>query len=188
MVKTVNDARVAVVSGDFQSLSAQDIKDADSSYCGAQLIFTGLPENCSTEVIEKMVYTIVICSVEQIDSVKSGLLKCYDSTEVAYAYDKSAQPDKQTDGLLTPAVKGIVVGHWSQDGQLSHKQINQGHHNLFGCSEGDDSLQRELIETFSHDASTIIDATQSGSMHGCCQPEKKSCCNLYRCQPSARVF
>ncbi|XP_064394263.1 uncharacterized protein LOC135341587 isoform X2 [Halichondria panicea] len=178
MVKTVNDARVAVVSGDFQSLSAQDIKDADSSYCGAQLIFTGLPENCSTEVIEKMVYTsrqlnyssstlkfftlVVICSVEQIDSVKSGLLKCYDSTEVAYAYDKSAQPDKQTDGLLTPAVKGIVVGHWSQDGQLSHKQINQGHHNLFGCSEGDDSLQRELIETFSHDASTIIDATQSG--------------------------
>ena len=44
MVKTVNDARVPVVSGDFQSLSAQDIKDADSSYCGAQLIFTGLPE------------------------------------------------------------------------------------------------------------------------------------------------
>ena len=44
MVKTVNDARVAVVNGDFQSLSAQDIKDADSSYCGAQLIFTGLPE------------------------------------------------------------------------------------------------------------------------------------------------
>ena len=72
--------------------------------------------------------------------------------------------DKQTDGLLTPVVKGIVVGHWSQDGQLSHEQINQGHHNLFGCSEGDDSLQRELIETFSHDASTIIDATQSGKL------------------------
>ncbi len=61
-------------------------------------------------------------------------------------------------------MKGIVVGHWSQDGQLSHKQINQGHHNLFRCSEGDDSLQRELIETFSHDASTIIDATQSGKL------------------------
>ena len=65
-------------------------------------------QNCDTEAIEKVAYTsrqlnsastslkfftlVVICQVKQLDHVKSGVLKCFDSTEVAYAYDKSAQP------------------------------------------------------------------------------------------------
>ncbi len=44
MVKTVKDARVAILIGSFESLSAQDVKDVDPSYSGAQLIFTDLPE------------------------------------------------------------------------------------------------------------------------------------------------
>ena len=55
------------------------------------MVYTSRQLNYSSSTL-KFFTLVVICSVEQIDSVKSGLLKCYDSTEVAYAYDKSAQP------------------------------------------------------------------------------------------------
>lgn len=34
---------------------------------------------------------VVLCSLDQMDLVKTALLKCFDSVEIAYAYNKSAQ-------------------------------------------------------------------------------------------------
>ena len=66
--------------------------------------------------------------------------------------------------LLTPALKAIVVGHWSQDGNLERKHINKVHHNVFTYEPDDDSLLCELITTFSYDGQTIVDATETGKL------------------------
>ena len=69
------------------------------------------------------------------------------------------------DTLLTPALKGIVVGHWSQVGTLERKHINKDHHNVFIYNPENDSLQHELVSTFSYDGQTVIDATESGKLY-----------------------
>ena len=66
------------------------------------------------------------------------------------------------DSLLTPALKGIVVGYWSQEGKPPN-QLNESHHNVF-TQDGDSdlcALKQELIITFTHDGQTVIDATGS---------------------------
>ena len=70
--------------------------------------------------------------------------------------------DDQADCILRPALTGIVVGYWSQDGKPLPLQINTKHHNVFMYSRDDGSLYEELITTFSYDGSTIIEATESG--------------------------
>ena len=60
--------------------------------------------------------------------------------------------------LLTPALKGIVVGHWSQDGKLSPEHIAKRHHDIFIYKE-EEQLIKQLVETFTYDGQTIIDAT-----------------------------
>jgi hypothetical protein len=67
--------------------------------------------------------------------------------------------------LLTPALKGIVIGYWSQVGTLEREHINTDHHNVFIYDSENDSLQHELISTFSYDGQTVIDATESGMLH-----------------------
>ena len=55
---------------------------------------------------------------------------------------------------------GLVVGFWSQDGKPSSRHISEDHHNVFMHTD-QDSLHRQLITTFSHDGSTVVDATES---------------------------
>ena len=64
--------------------------------------------------------------------------------------------------LLTPALRAIVIGYWSQEGKPPNK-LGASHHNVF-TQDGDDSclLKLELINTFTHDGHTVIDATGSG--------------------------
>ena len=61
--------------------------------------------------------------------------------------------------LLTPALKGIVVGHWCQDGVL---HINEANRNVFVHMPDDDSFHHEIVITFSYDGQTIVDATETG--------------------------
>ena len=64
--------------------------------------------------------------------------------------------------LLTPALSGIVIGYWSQEGKPPNR-LGEGHHNAF-AQDGDNpcALKQELITTFSHDGQIVIDATGSG--------------------------
>ena len=66
------------------------------------------------------------------------------------------------ESLLTPALSGIVIGYWSQEGKPPNK-LGESHHNVF-TQAGDNScaLKQELINTFTHDGQTVIDATGSG--------------------------
>ena len=64
-------------------------------------------QDCSVEELEGITYTsrqlnstssslqlfnlVVLCSLQQVESVKCAMLKCFDSVEVAYAYDKTAE-------------------------------------------------------------------------------------------------
>ena len=50
---------------------------------------------------------------------------------VAYGLVCFVRIGGKEDTLLTPALKGIVVGHWSQVGTLERKHINKDHHNVF---------------------------------------------------------
>ena len=66
-----------------------------------------VPQNCNSDTIEEIAYTsrqlnstsvslgfftlIMLCELEQLSDVKHAILKCYDSTETAYVYNKSAQ-------------------------------------------------------------------------------------------------
>ena len=63
---------------------------------------------------------------------------------------------------MSPALSGIVVGYWSEDGKPPNK-LNEGHHNVFAYDEDEDScaLQSALIKVFSHDGNTVVDATGS---------------------------
>ena len=64
--------------------------------------------------------------------------------------------------LLTPVLKGIGVGYWSQEGKPPI-QLYEIHHNVF-TKDGDGelcALKQELIITFTHDGQTVIDATGS---------------------------
>ncbi len=88
-------------------------------------------------------------------------------------------PGARTDRLLTPALKGIVVGRWSQDGKLRKEHVNGAHHNVFSYSADADSLQQELIKTFSYDGQTVIDATESGMLN-IAQDILKSVIKLFR--------
>ena len=65
-------------------------------------------QNCGIDTLERIAYTsrqlnstntslqffnlLILFGLEQIEEVKAALLKCFDSTEIAYAYNKSAQP------------------------------------------------------------------------------------------------
>ena len=63
--------------------------------------------------------------------------------------------------LLTPSLKGIVLGHWSQTGSLEANHLNEDHHNVF-TYDADDFLYSQLVTTFSFDGQTVVDATESG--------------------------
>ena len=82
--------------------------------------------------------------------------------------NKSSIPGEKTDGLLIPALMGIVVAYWSQDSELNQEHINGSHHNVFTYSDDFDSLLPGLIETFSFDGQTDIDATESGKLDMSC--------------------
>ena len=71
-------------------------------------------------------------------------------------------PTESDESLLTPALSGIVIGYWSQEGKPPNK-LGESHHNVFAL-DGDNScaLKLELINTFTHDGQTVIDATGSG--------------------------
>ena len=43
----------------------------------------------------------MLCSLQQVESVKCAMLKCFDSVEVAYAYDKTAEVLPAGEALLT---------------------------------------------------------------------------------------
>ena len=45
----------------------------------------------STSTSLQLFNLVVFCSLQQVELVKSALLKCFDSVEVAYAYDKTAE-------------------------------------------------------------------------------------------------
>ena len=74
----------------------------------------------------------------------------------------TTESGRSEESLLTPALRGIVVGYWSQEGKPPNK-LSANHHNVF-TQDGDDScaLKLELINTFTHDGHTVIDATGSG--------------------------
>ena len=64
-------------------------------------------QGCDVDLMQRVAYTcrqlnssstslrffnfVVLCCLEQIEDVKSVLLKCFDAAEITYAYDKSAQ-------------------------------------------------------------------------------------------------
>lgn len=64
-------------------------------------------QDCDSDIYEKIAYTsrqlnssstalpffnlVVLCDLQQVEPLKVAILKCFDSMEVAYAYDKSAQ-------------------------------------------------------------------------------------------------
>ena len=64
-----------------------------------------------------------------------------------------------------PALNGIVVAQWSQDGQLLTEHINKQHHNVF-THDSLDTLLLDIITTLSYDGQTLIDATESGKFEG----------------------
>ena len=48
----------------------------------------------------------------------------------------------------------MVVGHWSQDGELKEAHINGSHSNCFLVSDGNE--WETLIKTFSHNGQTML--------------------------------
>ncbi len=100
-------------------VAAKDIKDVDSVFSGASLIIAACSKVClflhsyhrgfnyhyiylhvkdglhlPTTKLDKQTSTAltclaVLCELEQAEMVKTGLMICFDSTEVAYHYDKS---------------------------------------------------------------------------------------------------
>ncbi|XP_064402226.1 uncharacterized protein LOC135347981 [Halichondria panicea] len=121
----------------------------------------------STNTALSYFHVAVLCKLEQAEMVKTGLMKCFDSAEIAYHYDKS-KPESPSvrDGKvgLTPCLEAIVIGHWSQSGKLlrDHQKCR---HNVF-CHNGldDETLTESIVETFTYSGQTVLDATESGSM------------------------
>ena len=66
----------------------------------------------------------------------------------------------ESENLLIPALKGIVVEYWSQDGASTPNRLYEDHQNVFMYDEesGSGDLQLALIKVFSH---TVVDATGS---------------------------
>ena len=62
--------------------------------------------------------------------------------------------------VFTPALMGMVIGHWAQDGQLHMDSHCCGHHhNVFICDCWE-SLINEIVFTFSFECQTVIDAIE----------------------------
>jgi len=55
----------------------------------------------STSTSLQLFNLVVLCSLQQVESVKCAMLKCFDSVEVAYAYDKTAEVLPAGEALLT---------------------------------------------------------------------------------------
>ena len=74
-----------------------------------------------------------------------------------YFYTCVGEPPDDN-GCLMPALEGIVIGHWSSDGK-SHPQqrVNGSHTNVFPYKDLTD-LKKQLIQVFSFDTQTVIDA------------------------------
>ena len=56
---------------------------------------------------------------------------------------------------MTNAIKGIIVAHWSEDGQVSPSHIRGEHSNAF-IYNSIDELYEELIQTFTFQGSNIL--------------------------------
>ena len=54
-------------------------------------------------------------------------------------------------------LEGIVIGHWSSDGKLHPQHINGTHGDVFKYDDLID-LKKQVIQVFSFDSQTVIDA------------------------------
>ena len=62
-----------------------------------------------------------------------------------------------TSSCLTPALHGIVIGYWAQDGKFNaHRHCIGQHHNLF-VGNGQTDLIKCIIEFFSFEGQSVID-------------------------------
>lgn len=69
-----------------------------------------------------------------------------------------------SDGVcLMPVLESIVIGHWSYDGQLHPEHINGTHGNIFRYEDRTD-LKKQLVQLFSFDAQTVIDADPTNGL------------------------
>ena len=62
-----------------------------------------------------------------------------------------------TGACLIPMLEGIVIGHWSCDGKLHPQHINGTHGDVFKYNDLVD-LKKQVIQLFSLDSQTVIDA------------------------------
>ena len=56
--------------------------------------------------------------------------------------------------MLEPAVTYIVIGHWSQEGDLKPAMVNGNFNNWFTTKDTHSGLEK--IETFSHYGQTVL--------------------------------
>ena len=54
-------------------------------------------------------------------------------------------------------LESIVIGHWPYDGQLHSQHMNGSHGNVFQFKD-EVHLKKQIIQLFSFDAQTVIDA------------------------------
>ena len=60
-------------------------------------------------------------------------------------------------------LESIVIGHGSYDGQLHPEHVNGTHGNIFRYEDRTD-LKKQLVQLFSFDAQTVIDADPTNGL------------------------
>ena len=54
-------------------------------------------------------------------------------------------------------MEAFVIGHWATDGTFHSDHINGVHHNVFPYKDKSD-LKRQIIQLFTYDGQTVVDA------------------------------
>ncbi len=61
----------------------------------------------STNTALSYFHVAVLCKLEQAEMVKTGLMKCFDSAEIAYHYDKS-KPGKDLYNYIYKIIISVI--------------------------------------------------------------------------------
>ena len=96
------------------------------------------------------------------------LCKCQDSIILnvqKYLFFLLEESNINAGRTLTPAVTGIIVAHWSQDGELSPRHVlDRGEHTDAFIYTSSNQLYQSIVVVFSYPGNTVVDITPDSTL------------------------
>ena len=94
------------------------------------------------------------------------LCKCQDSIILnvqKYLFFVLEESNINVGRTLRPAVTGIIVAHWSQDGELSPRHVGGEHTDAFIYTSSN-QLYQSIVDVFSYPGNTVVDITPDSTL------------------------